>query len=725
MQNPLLNISIARRLAFGFLIPALIVSIALSSVGIQSMQLLSQESLFYHNLIHMSASLNTAMDYLEQVNTTMQGTVADAASGASHETLVEDKAAFQALVNNYSTILEKTIQPDLLDQHTDLSSLFMQAGHGSQIAQQRTLLASTLATWHGYLAMQKQVQTAIDRGNSQAAHMLEYTNADLNYAIALNALQTLIDFNGQLVTSVQDAITLEVNKLIFTTILAVLCVLLGIGGVGWLVSSTMVRRLQKLRAMVQSIGKGQVNARLAVVGCDEITDVSLAVNNMLDTIVGLLDETRSQRDALANAEEQRRLHEELQSQHEALNKAHIQLEALATTDPLTGLPNHRMVMKKIEEELILSHNTLDAEDACAVLFIDIDHFKRINDTWGHQAGDAILHEVASRLRNTLRQDDFVGRYGGEEFAVVLSHIDLSGAEAIAERLRIALNIYPCTWATEEESIDIAVTGSIGVAIYGLDGTTREALIEAADRAMYHAKHNGRNRVCSAVEEGILGENIQLPTTADIAPTADAIAVQALTAVARVHDQGTSSHAQRMVAMAEATARALGRSEEEIHLVRLAALLHDIGKISIPGEILHKPGPLTEDEWNVMRRHPDIGRQILVQAGGKFELLSHMVVAHHERWDGSGYPYGLSKESIPLGARILSVVDSYDAMTSRRPYREPMPVEQARAELQHCAGSQFDPNVVQAFLQVLDEQLLTINSPETGDERSSQDAMALR
>lgn len=724
MQNPLLNIPIARRLALGFLIPALIVSIALSSVGIQSMQLLSQESLFYHSLIHMSASLNTATDYLEQINTTMQGTVADAASGASHETLVEDKASFQALVNNYSTMLENTIQHDLLDQHADLSSLFMQAGHGSQIAEQRTLLTRTLATWHDYLTMQNQVLIAIDRGNSKAAHMLEYTNADLDYAVALNALETLIKFNGQLVTAVQDAITIEVNKLIFTTILAVLCALLGIGIVGWLVSSTMVRRLQKLRAMVQSIGKGQVNARLAVVGRDEITDVSLAVNNMLDTIVGLLDETRSQRDALANAEEQRRLHEELQSQHEALNKAHAQLEALATTDPLTSLPNHRMVMKKIEEELILYHNTLDTEDACAILFIDIDHFKRINDTWGHQAGDAILREVGSRLRNTLRHDDFVGRYGGEEFAVVLSHIDLCGAEAIAERLRIALNTCPCTWTTDEESIDIAVTGSIGVAIYGLNGTTRETLIEAADHAMYHAKHNGRNRVCSATEEGILGESVVLPA-ADIAPSPDAIAVQALTAVARVHDQGTSSHSQRMVAMAEATARILGRSKEEVHLVRLGALLHDIGKISIPDEILQKPGPLTEDEWSVMRRHPDIGRQILVQAGGKFELLSHMVIAHHERWDGSGYPYGLSKESIPLGARILSVVDSYDAMTSRRPYREPMSVEQARAELQHCAGSQFDPNVVQAFLQVLDEQLLTINSPETGDERSSQDVVALR
>ena len=722
-RNPLLNMPIARRLAFGFLIPAIIVSIALSSVGIQSMQLLSQESLFYQSLFHMYSSLNTATDYLEQINTTMQATVTDATSGATSETLTEDKAAFQVVTNNYNTILENDIQHDVLDQHTYLSSLFTQAGHGSQIAEQRSLLTNALTSWQNYLNMQQQVWIAIDRGNSKAANMLEYTNAELYYAIAFNALKTLIDFDGQLITSAHDATVIESNKLLFATILAALCVLLGIGIVGWLVSNTMVRRLHQLRVMVQAIGKGQLNSRLAVIGRDEVAEVSLAVNNMLDTIVGLLEETRSQRDALANAEEQRRLHTELQSQHEALNKAHAQLEALATTDPLTSLPNHRMIMKKIEEELALCSST---QEACAILFIDIDHFKRINDTWGHQAGDTILREVASRLRNALRQSDFVGRYGGEEFAVVLTNIDLSEAEVIAERLRLALNAHPCTWTTDEESIDIAVTGSIGVAVYSQHGMTRETLIEAADRAMYHAKHNGRNRVCSVVEEGILGQNISLSLpTADMLPSTDGIAVQALTAVARVHDRGTSSHAQRMVAMAEATARVLGRSEEEIHLVRLGALLHDIGKISVPNEILHKPGPLSEEEWSVMRRHPDIGRQILVQAGGKFELLSHMVVAHHERWDGHGYPYGLSKESIPLGARILSVVDSYDAMTSQRPYREPLPLEQARAELQRCAGSQFDPQIVQAFLQVLDEQLLSTASPEADDARSSLDAMALR
>ena len=181
-----------------------------------------------------------------------------------------------------------------------------------------------------------------------------------------------------------------------------------------------------------------------------------------------------------------------------------------------------------------------------------------------------------------------------------------------------------------------------------------------------------------------------------------LAVQALAASA--HDRETGDHAQRVMQLAEAIARQLAQSEEEIHLLRLAALLHDIGKIGIPDVIRLKPGPLTHEEWDVMHRHPDIGRQVLEQAGGIFHPLASIVGMHHERWDGRGYPRGVAKDEIPLSARILAVVDSYDAMTSPRVYqRDPLSTAQARAELQWCAESQFDPRVVEAFLQVLEEQ----------------------
>lgn len=374
----------------------------------------------------------------------------------------------------------------------------------------------------------------------------------------------------------------------------------------------------------------------------------------------------------------------------------------AITDAITGLPNHRAVMNRLDEELARCTRAHDGiSETCAILFVDLDHFKSINDTWGHRAGDAILRKVASRLRTTLRLEDFVGRYGGEEFAIVLVNTDVALASQIAERLRVAIASEPCIWQGDDgtTNVEIAITTSIGVSIYGLHGTTREALIEQADQAMYYAKRGGRNRVCIAdVDETAEKDVTPVPNVINVAEVGT---VQALTAAASARDEGTHEHAHRMVMLADATARQLALSDDEIHLVRLGALLHDIGKIGIPDAILHKPGPLTSDEWAIMRRHPEIGQQILTQAGGVFSALASVVVAHHERWDGGGYPAGVKGEAIPLAARILTVIDSYDAMISPRVYKKAMPVSAARAELQRCAGSQYDPHVVEAFLRVLD------------------------
>ncbi len=412
--------------------------------------------------------------------------------------------------------------------------------------------------------------------------------------------------------------------------------------------------------------------------------------------------------------EQRRLHESEVVLRTQLQESYTQQQVLlvevgrlyqeqaqaAVTDPITGLPNHRAVMSRIEEEVSRCQRM---QRSCAVLFVDLDHFKHVNDTYGHQAGDAILREVGSRLRAALRLEDFVGRYGGEEFAILLTEAGVSEASETAERLRLAVAARPYFWENEDalSVVPVTITTSIGVAVYQLHGVTREALIEAADHGMYTAKHDGRNRVRLADVEAATAQDLLATVVSEL--TKEQMAVQALTAAAVVHDRSTSAHAQRMIRLAEATARILGRPEEELHLIRLGALLHDIGKIGIPEAILHKPGPLTEEEWTVMRRHPDIGRQILEQVGGVFQLLSRVIVAHHERWDGQGYPHGLAKEEIPMSARILSVVDSYDAMTSDRPYRAALPVAEARAELQRCAGRQYDPQVVEAFLCVLDEE----------------------
>jgi diguanylate cyclase (GGDEF)-like protein len=389
---------------------------------------------------------------------------------------------------------------------------------------------------------------------------------------------------------------------------------------------------------------------------------------------------------------QRRLHEATQAELQ-------RMEHIALTDPLTGLPNHRTMMDQIAQELLRCQQ---AHESCSIMFVDLDHFKHINDTWGHRAGDAVLREVSHRLRENISRDDVVGRYGGEEFVLILTNANLHVARQTAERLRVILAEEPCLLEPEENvqsASAISITASIGLAVYGEHGTTREVLIEAADRAMYFAKHSGRNRVCLAGEETVLTPQVfsSLPQR----EYRETIGLKTLAAVADVHDGKTSAHAHRIVRLAEETARALGRAEEEIHLVRLAALFHDIGKIGIPDTILHKPGPLTEEEWIVMRRHPVFGQHILQQVGGVFELLSHIVVAHHERWDGRGYPHGLAQSAIPLGARILTVVDSYDAMISERPYRHPLSDAEARAELRRGAGNQYDPQVVEVFLHVLD------------------------
>ncbi len=390
-------------------------------------------------------------------------------------------------------------------------------------------------------------------------------------------------------------------------------------------------------------------------------------------------------------------------QRELLNevdKLYREQSLAAITDAVTGLPNHRAVMSRLDEELARGERLYVAEqETCAILFVDLDHFKQVNDTWGHRAGDAILREVANRLRAVIRQEDFVGRYGGEEFAVILVGTDVHAASQAAERLRQSIVSRACIWQCDDgiTNVEIQVTASIGVAIYGLHGVAREVLISHADNAMYQAKRNGRNQVRVADVLDV----VDVPSPATIIHSGEVGTVHALTAAASARDESTNEHAHRMVMLADVTAHALSLSEDEVHLVRLGALLHDIGKIGIPDAILHKPGPLTSDEWAVMRRHPEIGREILMQAGGIFSALASIVVAHHERWDGGGYPSGIKGDAIPFAARILTVIDSYDAMISPRVYKQPMSIAAARAELQRCAGSQYDPHVVQAFLAVLD------------------------
>lgn len=684
-RNPLLNMPIARRLTLGFLIPALIASIALGAIGLQSIQLLSQESQFYQDLLHTSTSLTTAKGVLQQMDTTMLGTLVDASQPQpASETLREDHIAVHAFSAHLDTIFEQVNQQDVLARHADLLALFTEAGHSDQIGEQQTLLNETQKAWQAYNAVQEQVLAAIDAGNINGAHTLENGRAELNLTYTLKALDHLTQFDAQLITSVLDATTIEVHNLLVVIGLAVLSVLVGIGMVGWLVSSTLVRRLQGLRSVVQSIERGKLDARLAVVGRDEVSAVSAGVNAMLDTII--------------NAQELEKLHRELKSQHEALNTAHqhlneanARLEALATTDALTELPNHRSLVATLDKELERAQSYYRS---CSTLFLDIDHFKALNDGYGHASGDTVLHEFAQVLRTRLRGIDTVGRWGGEEFVVILPEMTSEEAQGFAEEMRVDVAAYLFSIGGGSR-----LTCSIGVSCYPTHARDREELMNAADQAMYAAKRLGRNQVRRADDPLVLALLLEKNQEGGREEAAMAGVIEALSRLVEAHDPSTYQHSLKVSELLADLVQYLGLSDAEAQMIALAGRLHDIGKTSIPDSILYKPGKLTEEEWAIIRTHPATGAEV-VSSVPVLRPLASVIRGHHERWDGKGYPDQLAGEAIPFGARLIAVVNAYMAMTVDRPYQKACSHDQALAELRRCAGTQFDPQMVDALERLL-------------------------
>jgi diguanylate cyclase (GGDEF)-like protein len=353
---------------------------------------------------------------------------------------------------------------------------------------------------------------------------------------------------------------------------------------------------------------------------------------------------------------------------------------LALTDPLTGLGNHRHFHERLQRELIAAE---EAGDPLSLCLIDVDDFKRINDRYGHPAGDRVLSHVATRLR----QGGEAFRLGGDEFAVLLPEHDeataLDTATSIIERLR--------AMALEHNE---QVTVSAGVATFPVQGVGRDELIRLADSALYWAKEHGKNRVRVYRPEVVeLAELKKLASGADRAARFRAAASLAKAVDAR--DVYTGSHSERVADLAVRVAERMGLTQELIELTRLAASLHDLGKLAIPEEIHRKPGPLTDPERLVLERHPQIGYRMLESLG--VTPVAEWVLHHHERWDGTGYPDGLHGEDIPLGARIIFVADAFDAMTNDRVYQGKLSIEAAVEELESCSGTQFDPEAVAALV----------------------------
>jgi diguanylate cyclase (GGDEF)-like protein/putative nucleotidyltransferase with HDIG domain len=352
---------------------------------------------------------------------------------------------------------------------------------------------------------------------------------------------------------------------------------------------------------------------------------------------------------------------------------------LALTDPLTGLGNHRHFHERLQRELVAAEQ---AGQQLSLCLVDIDDFKRINDKYGHPTGDRVLSQIGSRLR----QGGEAFRLGGDEFAVLLADHDepaaLAAATSIVERLR-AMNL----------EHDEQITVSAGVATFPEQGVGRDELIRFADSALYWAKEHGKDRVRIFRPEVVeLAELKKLAGSADRAARFRAAASLARAVDAR--DVYEGSHSERVADLAARVAERMGVGQEQVELTRLAASLHDLGKLAVPEEILRKPGPLTDGERLVLERHPQIGYRMLESLG--VDPVAEWVLHHHERWDGGGYPDGLHAEDIPLGARIIFVADAFDAMTNDRVYRRKLSIEAALAEVEDCSGTQFDPSAVAAL-----------------------------
>ncbi len=384
----------------------------------------------------------------------------------------------------------------------------------------------------------------------------------------------------------------------------------------------------------------------------------------------------------------RRLEDDLLRSMADMREAHAELEAArhaaelrARTDELTGTFNRRH-FSEVTETALAEH-----PGSCALVLLDADHFKQVNDDYGHVVGDAVLVELARRLQHTIGPEDCLARWGGEEFAVLLRGIE-SDAELHwrADGLRAAIAAAP----VEAAGVSLRLTVSMGGVRASADLATLDALVDAADRCLYDAKRHGRNRVSL----------VPHLATIDAAGDSETVCVaRALAIVASAQEGVPSGHAELVAALSAQTAERLGLPGEVVLRCRLGGWLHDIGKAAIPQAILAKPAPLDESEWAAIQAHPALGEAI-VRDIAALRDAAPAVRHHHERFDGTGYPDGLAARAIPVEARIVAAADAYAAITGGRPYAPARSPEDAALELRRGAGTQFDPAAVDALLDVL-------------------------
>jgi diguanylate cyclase (GGDEF)-like protein len=464
--------------------------------------------------------------------------------------------------------------------------------------------------------------------------------------------------------SIDDAISDMQSNLLAVFAMAFLIGILGAVSL----AKTVADPLKTLMAAANAVGEGDLDTVVRVTSDDEIGRLGTAFNRMTSEI----------------------------------RNSHDRLVMRANTDSLTGLYNHRCFHERLAAEV---SRTVRYSHPLSVILLDIDHFKALNDMYGHPVGDRILHEMAALLVGQCRDIDTVARYGGEEFAVILPETIAMEGLAVAERLRNAVqdHRFQCS-----EGLNLALSISLGVAEYPSHSAEREDLVIAADLAMYQAKSSGRNR-------SVLFNSFDACNDTDphemymLLHAEDMGTIEAIAAAVDSKGQREQGFSKAVMEDSLALANELMLSKSMQEDIRIASLLHDIGKLAVSGSILTKTGALSEEEWRIVRCHAVLGYGI-VQKSPHLKSMLPGILNHHERWDGTGYPNGLQGEDIPLIARIISVVDAYHAMTTDCAHRKPMSSEEARAELIQCAGTQFDPVIVTAYLRLLDGEDIATHAP---------------
>lgn len=389
---------------------------------------------------------------------------------------------------------------------------------------------------------------------------------------------------------------------------------------------------------------------------------------------------------------------------------YTQSKQQAITDSVTGLYNHRFLQETIKLEL---NKCLNELKPVSLIILDIDSFKQFNDTYGHSIGDLALKSVAQMIQESIHGKGLAARYGGDEFVIILPNMSNEEACKVAEAIRKkAVELKHVHTHKALGSLYI----SLGVATAPYSGKSPEALFIAADSALYIAKYSGRNVVKSALElsnSELFNEDFpryleskKIMSLQKAFSKNSALGIQmieAFIAAVDAKDHYTFDHSDSVSTYATKLARKMNLSDREIEKIRLGALLHDIGKIGIPDNILNKQGKLTKEEYEIVKQHPVIGTKI-IQPIKSLETYFSIIMYHHEWFNGNGYPSGLKGSEIPLEARIVSICDVYDAMTSDRPYRRAIPAGIALQTIEDMVDKQFDPEVWSYFNEMMVEEI---------------------